>query len=56
MQQKNTLQELTPDQIQHVNGGSTSTSTCTKTTTTRCNRSGTRCTSVSVEVCVEKKP
>ena len=54
MQQKNTLQELTPDQIQHVSGGSTTT--CTKTSTTRCNRRGTRCTTVSVEVCVEKKP
>lgn len=57
MQQENTIHELTYEQIQHVSGGSTSTSTCTKTSTTICNRRGTRCVTASIEVCTEvKKP
>lgn len=54
MQQKNTLQEITFEQLKDVVGGSTSTSTCTKTETTKCNKRGTRCTTTTVEVCVKK--
>jgi len=46
------IQEVEFYQLKKINGGSTTT--CTKTETTRCNSRGTRCTTVSVEVCVKK--
>lgn len=46
---------LTPKQTQAVNGGSTTTTTCTKTERRVCNAKETRCVTVSVEVCTEKK-
>jgi len=44
---------LTPQQTKAVAGGETRT--CTSVERTRCNRSGTRCTTVKVEVCKTTK-
>jgi len=44
---------LTSQQTKAVAGGETKS--CTSVERTRCNRSGTRCTTVKVEVCTTKK-
>jgi hypothetical protein len=44
---------LSPQQTKAVAGGETKT--CTSVEKTTCNRSGTRCMTVKVEVCTTKK-
>jgi len=48
------MKVLEPSQVVQVSGGKTSTTTCTRTETKKCNASGTRCVTVSTEVCVTK--